>query len=406
MTGSARPTLAGMDLDRARFLVSTEAAAALAASNDVAGLALHARADRLRQSFGPSEAAALSEQMDLRVRAVSRWGDVAARWRFTREGLEMATHPLVAARRAARLAALDLPIADLTCGIGGDLAALSAASDRVAGVESDAATAVLARQNAPGAAVVTGDALRAPADVGQSAVLLDPARRFGDLRRFDPAAFVPPWDACLALLEQAKAGAMKGPPGVDLHQVPPSAEVEFVQLGRGLREAAIYVGGDARPGWRRAVLLPSGDELAGEGTGPGIATAPVGDVLYDPASAVTRAGLVQHLALELGAQPIDTRLAYLTGDVAKATPFADVFAVEEVIPFSLARLKKRLRQRGWRPVEIRRRAFPMEPDDLRRQLGRIDGDPVTLLCTTVGGRRLVVVARPIRLESDRNCAGG
>ncbi len=388
-----------MDVERARFLVSPAAAEILDVppQPEFLSLPLHQRLARLRESFAPEDASALSEQIDLQSRAAERFGPAVHGWRFTREGLEMATHPLVAERRARRFAELALPVADLNCGIGGDLAAFAAHCGRVVGVERDAAPAILAAHNAGcGATVVRGDALRPPVALERTAVMLDPSRRAGPLRRFDPAAFTPPWDACLDVASEAAAGALKGPPGIADAAIPAEAEVEFVQLGRSLREAALYLGRGARPGLRRAVLLPGGDELSNEEPESDGAVTPIGGVLYDPASCVTRAGLVRQLAHRLGASLIDPRLGYLSGASFVESPFADAFAVAEVIPFSVARLKRRLREAGWAPREIRRRAFPVEPDDLRRQIGVVEGEAVTLLCMTVASKRLVVVGRLLK----------
>lgn len=391
-----------MDIDRARFLVSPSAANALATGEqDLAPLPLHVRAQRLRESFSPEQAAALSEQIDLRAKARERFGIEPGDMRFTNDGLEMATHPRVAERRARRLGAFGLPVADLTCGIGGDLREIARFATGALGVERDRSTALLAAHNLGCRAdVVVGDAIQPPVELAGITVLLDPARRSRSLRRFDPASFSPPWDACLEVLGAAAGGAIKGPPGIHPAAIPADAEVEFVQLGRSLREAALYVGGEAQPMLRRAVLLPGGHELSSDEPEADNVISEVGSVLYDPASCVTRAGVVRQLAHMLGASLIDQQVAYLAGDEAVFSPLADAFAVVDVIPFSLARLKKRLRAEKWTPHEIRRRAFPIEPDDLRRQIGKIDGTPVTLLCTTAGGKRLVIVGRRIERTLD------
>jgi hypothetical protein len=78
--------------------------------------------------------------------------------------------------------------------------------------------------------------------------------------------------------------------------------------------------------------------------------------------------------------------------------------VLDVIPFSVSRLKTRLRERGWRADEIRRRAFPVEPDELRRLLGPSEGERVTLLCTTLAGERTVFVARRL-VDPELKCLG-
>jgi hypothetical protein len=385
-----------MDLARARYLVSGRGKAALASlPASLAELPLNSLAATLRRDFASVEAAALGEQVTLRARAAERHGADRGLL-FTAEGLEMMTHPAVAQRRAARLAALGLPVIDLTCGIGGDLFACAEAGSSAFGLERDPATALLAAANVPRAAVVRGDALRAPFDLAKAMVFIDPSRRAGGSRRFDPRAFSPPWDAAVSLLEGAAGGVLKAPPGIDHHHFPPGSEVEWVQLGRSLREAAVWMGQGAEPGVRRAVWLPSGTEIDSGCEEAEAAPSVPRAFIFDPESCVTNAGLVRHLAFRLGASLMDTKVAYLTADAPAEDPLAVAFEVLEVVPFSLARLKERLRARGLKADEIRRRAFPVEPDELRRLLGPMDGEPVTLLCTTIAGKRTVFIARRVK----------
>lgn len=398
-------TLGPMDVSRARYLVSDRGRAALAALPVEHGQLDPVRlSSLLRRTFPGNEAAALGEQVTLRTKAAARLGNGSSLL-FTAEGLEMMTHPAVAARRAARLAALGLPVADLTCGIGGDLGACSEAGLRAVGIERDAGTTLLAAANVPGAAVVRGDAARPPLDLGGMAVIVDPSRRGGTGRRFDPAAFSPSWDVAMSLLASAKAGVLKAPPGIEAQHLPQGAEVEYVQLGRSMREAAIWVGAGATAGVRRAVLLPVGASLDSGAPEAPADVSQVGAFVFDPESCVTLAGLVRHLAHRLGARLIDERVAYLTADAPAFDPLCATFEVLDVVPFSVERVRERLRARGWAPMEIRRRAFPVEPDELRRLLGRIEGEQVTLLCTTVRGKRTVVVGRKL-VAREEKCERG
>ncbi|MEO6398282.1 MAG: SAM-dependent methyltransferase [Tepidiformaceae bacterium] len=386
-----------MHPERARWLTSPAGIEALASVDaNISTASPTALAAALRRRFAPAEASALAEQLTIRVRARERFGPAAEQLLFTTEGLEMATHPLVAERRASRLRALGAPVADLTCGIGGDLLACIDAGLTAVGVELDEATVLLARHNAcaRGAAhLVRGDACRAPLRLGGMAVLLDPARRSSAGRRFDPAAFVPDWESCLGLLRAGRTGVMKAPPGIEHRHLPEEAEVEFVQLGRSMREAALWVGEGAQPGLKRALLLPSGEEL--DSTAAEIDSSPVSlqRYVFDPEYCVTRAGLVRQLALLMGGSLLDAQIAYFTSDEPAFHPMAATFEVLEVVPFALARLRERLRAGRWRAEEIRRRGFPVEPDALRRLLGKMDGDPVAVLLTTLRGERKAIISR-------------
>jgi len=392
-----------MDVARARYLTSSrgrEALAALPAA--LAVLSINQLAATLRRHHPAAEAAALAEQVTLRARAVGRLRE-PERWLLTADGLEMMTHPLVAERRARRIATIGLPVADLTTGLGGDLAEVAACCPRTTGLENVRGTALLAQANVPLAAIVQGDARRPPFDISRHLVLIDPSRRADGSRRFDPDAFSPAWREALSVVEAAPAGVMKAPPGLDHRYIPAEAEAEFVQVGRSMREAALWMGRGAAPGLRRAVLLREreGDAIELDSNAPQApdSTAAVGTFIFDPESCVTRAGLVRQLGERIGGQQLDPQTAYLSGNVAKFDPLCATFEVLDVIHFSLARLKRHLRERKWRPDEVRRRAFPIDPDELLRQLGRLEGEPVALLLTTINGERTVVMAR--RATGDR-----
>ena len=386
-----------MDPARARWLTSPAGIAALASLEaGIATASPTALASELRRQFPPSEASALAEQLTLRAKARERFADAADSLLFTAEGLEMATHPLVAARRANRLLALGAPVADLTCGIGGDLLACIDAGLPVIGVERDEATALLASHNARSrgpALVLRGDASQPPLRLERMSVVIDPARRGDSGRRFDPAAFTPDWETCLRLIGEGRSGVMKAPPGIEHRHLPAQAEVEFVQLGRSMREAAISVGEGALPGLMRAVLLPAGHELDSSASETDAQAVPPGRYIFDPESCVTRAGVVRQLGLLLGAKLLDPQIAYLTAAEPAFHPMAAAFEVLDIVPFSIARLRDRLRAAHWRADEIRRRGFPIEPDELRRLLGKLEGDPVTLLLTTIARKRLAIIAR-------------
>lgn len=393
----------GMDLVRARFLVSEEGQRWLTTASGVEEDSLRLQR-ALRRALQPAEAAAIAEQAALRARARRRFGTAYDHWLWTPATIEMATHPAVAARRAARLARLGRPVLDGTLGAGADADACAANQLWVLGLERDAVVALLAAHNLRGhrhVAVVRGDVRCPPVPLSPYALLLDPSRRQGPTRTFAPTSFQPSWGECLALARDASAAAVKAPPGIAHDLLPADAEVEWVQLGGSLREATLWFGEGARPGLRRAVILDAAVELASDAPTSEFAPGPLADVLYDPEPAVTRAGLVAQLAAELRAWPLADGSAYLTGTTLVRVPFARAFAVLEVLPFSVRRLRERLRARGWRLGEVLRRRFPVEPDELRRLTGQLEGEPVAAVCTTVGERRVVILCRALEGDGAR-----
>lgn len=168
-----------MDVDLARWLVSADAAPALAAAQAEPDPSSLAAAGRLRRTFAPEQAAVALTQAGLRRRAVTKFGEAAQRLFFTPDGLEQATRGEVAAWRAGRyVAAGATEVVDLGCGLGADGLAFAAAGLRVIAVEADPATAVLASANL-GQEVICADAVEVADSLLASgaAVFADPARR-------------------------------------------------------------------------------------------------------------------------------------------------------------------------------------------------------------------------------------
>src|SRR5579859_2661138 len=171
----------------------------------------------LRTRYPPDLVAAALTQQALRAAAAERFSR-AGQMLFTRAGLEQASSELTARHAATRFAGSRL-VADLCCGIGGNLIALAQAVSaeagpagtdseaapagagsagtgherRVVGVDADLLSATFARHNlsvcAPGARaeVVCADVTRLPLG-GVDAVFVDPARREGQ-RRLAPGRY-------------------------------------------------------------------------------------------------------------------------------------------------------------------------------------------------------------------------
>ena len=149
-------------VDDYRWLVSDDAAPWLdMAAADGSTVRV---AGRLRRELSAVRAHLVLEQAELRRRAI-RSGRFAAadRMFFTPKLMEQASSQAIAAYKAGRFAA-DLRVADLCCGIGGDLLALAERGPTV-GVDSDAEAVLLAEANCRAARldrvqVTLGDAVQ------------------------------------------------------------------------------------------------------------------------------------------------------------------------------------------------------------------------------------------------------
>ena len=149
----------------------------------------------------------------------------------------------------------------------------------------------------------------------------------------------------MQLAATAPAAVIKAPPGIGAEYVPPSAELEAVQLGGSMRETTLWFGNGARPASARPRSLPSGTTLdSTEPESSPLAGDPAA-FLFDPESCVTRATLVTHLAHRLGAHLLDSHIAYLCASSRRSRRWLRTFEVLDTLPFSVSRLKERLARR-------------------------------------------------------------
>jgi THUMP domain-like len=390
----------------------TRAAAML---GDVSGSEL-AVAAALRREYPASLAAAAVAQHELRLAAREKFSR-AMEMLFTRAGYEQSSSETIARHRAARFGGARR-VADLCCGIGGDLVALAGAPESpeprspeprspeprspetVLAVDRDEIHARLAIHNAGvyGAAERVRGCVADVRDIaldGIDAVFIDPARRAGT-RRFPAGVSQPPLDWCLALAGRVPAVCVKAAPGLPAELIPAGWEAEFVADGRDLKEAVLWSPAFATAA-RRATILTgqAGDTLTAVPGDPVDVSEP-GEYLLDPSPAVTRAGLVEDLARLLGARKIDPRIAFLTADRAVVTPFARTLRVAESAPWNEKRFAARLRDLGVGAADIRRRGLAGDVDQIRRRLKlsgphratvvltRVSDKPWGLICTDPG----------------------
>lgn len=347
-----------------------------------AGLRL---ATRLRARYGADLVAGALTQHELRLAARAKFGRALEMY-FTRAGLEQASGELIARHRARRYAGA-AALADLCCGIGGDLLAL-AAGHPVLAVDSDPLHLRVALANAAvlglseAVTPLCADVRDAPL-AGVGGVFIDPARRTGR-GRLRTGLSEPPLAWCLRVADTVPLVGVKAAPGLAREAVPAGWELEFIAVGRDLKEAAAWSPALATAP-RRATILPGGHTLVPQPGEPVPVRAP-GEFLFDPNPAVTRAAAVADLARLLGAWQIDPQIAFLSADAAASTPFARTLRVLDSAPWHQKRLPARLRELGIGAVDIRRRGLAGDTGQLHRSLRLSGSRRATLVMTRVQDR--------------------
>jgi hypothetical protein len=378
-----------------QFLLSPEGEAAILEAS--AGSDTLATLERLRMRLSPENASAAVKMAELRRKGQAKFAR-ADRMLFAPAGLEMATGERIARWRARRFEGC-ARVADLTCGIGGDSIALAGVAETIA-EERDLVALRMARRNAEVYGVgrsllpVCADsrAWRPEAD----ALFIDPARRIDGRRLRSGDDLQPPLGEALAWACAAKRAGIKLSPAFDWEPFAGEAEVELISDGGECREAVFWLG-EAKTCRVRASLADRGVSLIDRPSEPAPVRA-VGAYLYEPDPAVRRARLIDPLAEEIGAWKLEPEIAYLSSDSAVSTPFARLYAVEEIFPFSLKELQRRLRRAGAGRAIVKKRGVAYDPAEIERRL-KLDGDATaTVALTRIRGRATAMLIRPLDRE--------
>jgi SAM-dependent methyltransferase len=390
-----------VDLDAFRWLLSEEGQALLGRARQVydehGGSDLVRTTTVLRKEASPEHAAAALTQVELRSRAIAKFGELAHSMYFTPEGLEQATRFRVAQHRAARLAAAaPSSVLDLGCGIGGDLVAFSRAGLTAAGVDQDPLRVEVARANLEalglGGAVQVADGTTLDL-AGFGIVFADPARRTARGRVFDVDAYSPPWSFVESLL--TRPACVKVAPGIPHEVVPAGVEAEWVSDEGDVKEAALWSAQLATARRRATVIRPAGLATLTDEDDPGEQSVRgVQRFLYEPDGAVIRAGLVTAVAAGVDGGLLDEHIAYVTSAQPFSTPFARSYEVLEALPYKEKALRAALRARNVGRLTIKKRGVNVVPEELRRRLALSGEEEATVVLTRAAGKGTALLVRP------------
>jgi hypothetical protein len=391
-------------IDDIRWLTSAAAAPWLALAAEHIDSPLECAA-KLRRDLSASKAALVQEQAQLRRRAAQKF-PAAAMMFFTARGLEQATDATIAAQKSRRFAE-GQPVADLCCGIGGDMIAFGV-KHPATGVDKLETVAHFAAENVRAAIADPKDAGGASAnvhcgdagdfDVSQVAAWhIDPDRRPDGKRTTRVALHEPSDDVIDKLREANDSAAIKLAPAAELparwtHE----AELEWIGHGRQCQQLVAWFGSLAKnPGERRATSLEHHRPATVIGNPETRATVAenVGRYLFEPHAAVLAAGIWGDLAARRGLASLDARIPYLTSDAQIDDSLLAAFEVLEVLPLEIKRLRAALKLRSVGTLEIKKRGVDVEPEKLRRQLALHGDESLTLVATRRQKKSIAILAR-------------
>lgn len=321
-------------------------------------------------------------QHQLRLKALPKFAS-AMQMYFTKAGLEQASSETIAEHRAKRFTGLK-SLADFCCGIGGDLIKLANVSS-VTAVDYDPLHLAIAKTNTEvlnvsHSVTFTESDVRNLALTNINGVFIDPARRTteGRLKTGDSE---PPIKWCTDLLSNVSCIGIKAAPGIDHALFPNDWELEFIAIGKDLKEAVAW-SPEMATTKRRATILPA-DHTLTECPGPPVKVQMPGEFLLDPNPAVTRAGLVEELARQLDAWKIDEKIGFLSSDRLMQSPFGRTLKIIDSGPWNQKQLPSRLRQHDIGTVDIRRRGLAGDIDQFQKSLKLTGSRAATLIMTRV-----------------------
>lgn len=390
----------------AAFLLSPPGQAALTALADLPldGPGLLPALSMLRRTLTAEEAGAAVALAQLRRKAAAKFPRHGELY-FTATALEQATAAPVAAQHAVWIDrwAAPGPVLDLGCGIGGDLLAL-AQHRQVIAYELDPVCAQFAAANAAALGMADRVEVRnrdwtvdlADGALPQvAAVFADPARRVDGRRMFRLAQLAPPFAALLAVSKDVGVTGVKVMPGIADDEIPAGWGVEFVSHDGICKEAVLWHG-PAAPHARWATVI--GEDgvytAVADAVAPPVGLLAAGQVLYEPDPAVIRAHALGTLCARLAAHLFDPQIAYLAAGAYRPEPLAQAFLVEELHPFHLGKLNQRLRALNIGQVELKKRGFPVAPEDLRPKLRLAPSErQATVIFTRRGDERLMLICQ-------------
>ena len=394
-------------LSEAAIPLLRQAADSLSANESMVRLA-----QRLRKDVSSNRASIVMEQTQLRLRAESKFPNAREMF-FTKRGLEQATGQGIAIYKAARFSGCE-HVADICCGIGGDLLALLDRNDSAAsaatGVDADELTAMFARHNmnvGSSNGSSRGEVLfqkfeSMPVD-RFNGIHADPDRRGGAAnfrRTVHGDRFEPSLDHLFECSGDVGLVAIKVAPATPVsNDWPKSIEREWIGDRRECKQQVIWRGENVDRVCHRTATCVDKAGTAASFSVPDsdvdvrlpIADS-VGDWIHEPHPAVLAAGLSLALGRDLDLRPLATDVAYLTGGKV-LHPLMQSFKTIKILPLNLKKVTAELRAMDVGTLEVKRRGIEQIAGEQFMKLKFSGNRPVTVILTRLDRRRIVIVAR-------------
>jgi hypothetical protein len=312
---------------------------------------------------------------------------------FTEQGAQQASSWQLSQYHATKFKVYN-KIVDLCCGIGVDLINIAKGKEQVYAVDLGTDTLKLAEyncknQNLNNITFMLGKSEEFDQQV--DAIFIDPDRRPGSYRRIAPEEYSPPFSKIMEFRKICQNIAVKLSPALDYKRLnlPIDSTLEFVSENGSLKEILLCMGKlSTKNCERKAVLLPT--NLTLKNSNKKVEISEIQKFIFEPDSAIIRAGLVQELGSKIGYTLIDSKLALLTGSQIVQSNFGKIYEVEEIIKYDLKKVRKYVRENEIGELIIKTRGFPESVEKFRKKIKLKGKNSIVMFILRKGDDHIIV----------------
>lgn len=363
----------------------------------------------LRKSISPQRSAMVMEQAQLRIRARRKFQHADSMF-FTGRSLEQSTSSLIATYKAKRFVE-SRKVADVCCGIGGDLISLASRNQNsdfeTVGIERDPVPACFATANLIAAGCERAGVENQSFDNFDStsfdALHFDPDRRVKG-RTTTGDFFEPSLQNILERLSlDRQLVAIKVAPATDIGSLDFPIEREWIGSWRECKQQVLWAGRGIEHNSSVATIVAKDGEHR-QFRFSGSATAPskpeladvIGPYIYEPHASVLAARLGDAIAEKYSLKRLSRGIAYLNSEqlLPTAEPILKGFRVDDVLPVDLKQIHKKLKSMGVGNLVIKKRGVDQVLADKVSRLKLTGDQKATMILTRHNkSRKAILVTR-------------
>lgn len=309
----------------------------------------------------------------------------AAKMRFTRDGLAMASGKAVAEYRTWKIRnqlGTVKKVLDVGAGIGGDTIAM-ALRWKVVSVENSQEMVEILKHNI-GVYGVTDNVALVEEDITRiihedsfkdsvkdiDVIFFDPSRRSQQGRTVKTEEYIPPLDFVLELLELCTNLCVKISPGTDIQRIKYDCDIEVVSNRNSTKEVVLWFGElkqNPDENLIMATKLPEKITLVRDKTKRATIT-DVGDYIYEPDPAFIKAWLVDTIADKYNVTRIHPTIPYLTGDKIEKNPLLKAYKVLTVVPNKPETINDELKRLNIGRIDFKARGVNVDMKNIHRTI--------------------------------------